>query len=148
MARPGAAKMSTMSKVFFDTNILIYAADKFDVRKQQISRKIIREAAVDGGGVVSTQVLQEFIVIATKKLGLSPLEAKEAAKSFLNFETVVVSPDLVFDAVDAMILNKVSFWDSLIVCAAAKAACEIVYTEDLNHGQQILHTTIVNPFVP
>ena len=98
-----------------------------------------------GGGVVSTQVLQEFFVSATRKLSMPPLAAKAVLKTFSIFETVQVSPALIEDAIDCSILNELSFWDALILTAAAAAGCGTVYSEDLNAGQTILGVTVQNP---
>jgi predicted nucleic acid-binding protein len=62
-----------------------------------------------------------------------------------RFETIVVSPTLIKDAIDCAIINRLSFWDALIVVSAESARCEIVWTEDLNHGQIIRGVRIENP---
>jgi len=38
------------------------------------------------------------------------------------------------------------FYDSLIIASALAAECDVLYSEDLQHGQQIQSLTIVNPF--
>lgn len=136
----------TYEKSFLDTNILIQAIDKTDRRKMKIARQLLREAAENNRGVISTQVLQEFYMAATKKLGVEPLMAKELLHQFHNFETIIISPNLISEAVDCSILNRISFWDSLIVAAAESAGCSAVWTEDLNDGQIIRGVKIKNPF--
>ena len=132
-------------KIFLDTNILTYAQDADAPEKQRRSRQVIEELAQSGGGVISTQVMQEFFVTATRKLGMPPLGAKAVLKTFALFEVVQVSPALIHDAVDCSILNELSFWDSLILAVAAAAGCATVYSEDLNAGQTILGVTVQNP---
>lgn len=66
-------------------------------------------------------------------------------KTFAVFEIVQVSPSLIQEAVDCSILNQLSFWDSLILAAAASAGCSTVYSEDLNPGQAILGVKVQNP---
>lgn len=136
-----------MSKFFFDTNILIYSLDSRDRKKQKQARHALKTAGQDGQGVISTQILQEFFVAATKKLGVDPLEAKSILRSFLNFEVVLVDADLIANAVDISILNKLSFWDALIVASAESARCEQLWTEDLNHGQIIQGVKVINPLL-
>ena len=102
-------------RVFLDTNILVYAQDASAPDKQRTSREIIAELAASGDGVISTQVIQEYFVAATRKLGVPPLAAKGVLKTFSVFETVRVSPILVQEAIDCSILNQLSFWDSLIL---------------------------------
>jgi predicted nucleic acid-binding protein len=131
---------------FFDTNVFVQAIDKSDSRKMKRARQIIREAAENNSGVLSTQVLQEFYVAATRKLGIDPLSAKELLHQFQNLETIVVSPGLISEAIDCSVLNRISFWDSLVVVAAESARCSFVWTEDLNDGQIIRGVQIKNPY--
>ena len=132
-------------KIFLDTNILTYAQDADAPDKQHRSRQVIGDLAQSADGVISTQVMQEFFVTATRKLGMPPLGAKAVLKTFALFEVVQVSPALIHDAVDCSILNELSFWDSLILAAAAAAGCATVYSEDLDAGQTILGVTVQNP---
>jgi predicted nucleic acid-binding protein len=133
-------------KVFIDTNILIYSMDNFDKKKRKRCRIILKELAESGTGVISTQVLQEFYVAATRKLKLNPIDAKKIIHSFKNFEVVTVTSHIVDDAIDCSILNSLSFWDSLIICSAEFAHCESLLTEDLNPGQIIRSVKIDTPF--
>jgi len=135
-----------MSKVFFDTNILVYCLDRHNSRKQEIARAILRKAAAEATGVVSTQVLQEFYVVATRKLNVDPLAAKEMMLAFSNLGLVTVSAEIIATVIDCSILNRISFWDGLIIAAAEKAACTTLLTEDLNDGQIIKGIRTVNPF--
>ncbi len=96
-------------------------------------------------GVISTQVMQEFYVAATKKLGAEPLVVKDILSAFERFETVVIMPDIIKEAIDCGIINRLSFWDALIVAAAESANCERLWTEDLNDGQVIRGVRIENP---
>lgn len=132
-------------RVFLDANILVYAQDAGAPQKQRTSREVIAALAESGDGVISTQVMQEFFVAATRKIGVSPLVAKSVLKTFAVFEIVQVSPALIQEAVDCSILNQLSFRDSLILAAAASAGCSTVYSEDLNPGQAILGVKVQNP---
>jgi predicted nucleic acid-binding protein len=134
-------------KVFLDTNILLYAQDADASAKQQRSRDVIEELARSGDGVISTQVMQEFYVAATRKLGLPPLAAEAVLKTFTVFEVVQVSPAVIQEAIDCSILNQVSFWDSLLLAAAAAAGCVKMYSEGLNAGQTVLGVRVENPLV-
>jgi predicted nucleic acid-binding protein len=134
-----------MSKVFLDTNILVYSLDQADAAKKAKCRGLIRSLTAESKGVISTQVMQEFYVAATGKLGADPLLTKDILRSLERFETVVVSPSLIKDAIDCSIINRLSFWDALIIVSAESARCEILWTEDLNHGQIIRGVRIENP---
>ena len=135
-----------MSKFFLDTNILLYTLDANDKSKQAKARKLIQTVTEQDILVISTQVLQEFYVASTTKLGVEPLLAKNIMRSFENMEIVQITPYLIGEAVDTSILNVISFWDSLIVVAAESARCELLYSEDLNSGQIIRGVMIENPF--
>jgi predicted nucleic acid-binding protein len=133
-------------KTFLDSNVLAYAQDKGAPTKRSRSRDLIISLAKSGDGVISTQVMQEFYIAATRKLGVEPIAAKGILKTFSLFEVVQVTPELIHEAIDCSILNTLSFWDSLVLAAAASAGCTTLYTEDLNDGQTILGVKIHNPF--
>jgi predicted nucleic acid-binding protein len=135
-------------KSFVDSNVLIYAYDNAAPGKRDVARALVHELLRDGRGVISTQVLQEFYAVTTGKRILAPLDAKVALQGFREFESVQVSPDLIEEAVDCSLLNRISFWDALIITAAVAANCSTALTEDLQHGQTILGVRIVNPFLP
>ena len=134
-----------MSKVFLDTNIFVYSLDQSDSGKRKKCRNLIKSLTDENSGVISTQVLQEFYVAATSKLGADSLLVKDIIRSLERLETVVVSPMLIKEAIDCSLINRLSFWDSLIVVTAESAHCEILWTEDLNHGQIIRGVRIENP---
>jgi len=133
-------------KAFLDSNVLAYAQDKDSPDKRKISRKLIEQLGRSGDGVISTQVMQEFYVAATRKLAVDALAAKNVLKTFSVFEIVQVTPQLIQDAVDCSILNVLSFWDALVLVAASAAGCSTVYTEDMNAGQTVLGLKLQNPF--
>jgi predicted nucleic acid-binding protein len=135
------------AKVFLDANVLVYAQDAASPEKQRRSRDLIARLARTGDGVISTQVMQEFFVAVTRKLGVPPLAAKAVLKTFTVFEIVTAGPDLIHDAIDCAVLNAISFWDALIIAAAASAGCTILFTEDLNHGQIIMGVKVQNPLL-
>ncbi len=136
-----------MSKIFLDTNFLVYTIDNHDPAKKKLSRLILEKIINENTPVISTQVIQELFVTLTKKLDIEPLLAKNIIHSFEHLEIVCISMNIIKEAIDCSTVNKLSFWDSLIICAAENAKCELLYTEDLNHGQIIRGIKIVNPFL-
>jgi len=108
----------------------------------------LRNAGVNNTGTLSTQVLQEFYITAVKKIGIEPFFAKELLHHFHRFETVIVTPHPIADAIDCSILNRISFWNALLIVAAESAGCWILFSEDLNDGQVIRGVQIKNPFNP
>ncbi len=139
--------MSDKTKVFFDSNILVYFADSADPQKQQIAEKLIKNAVINDNGVISTQSLQEFFAATTRKLLCTKEKAKEYVENFSDSFTVEqVSVPLILKAINISIKNQFSFWDSLILSAAIQSGCIICYSEDLSNSQIIEGVKIVNPF--
>jgi len=133
-------------KVFIDTNILVYANDKTSPEKQYKCTVKIKEIHRHGNGVISTQVLHEFYVASTKKLKISPIEARRQIDSLLDFEIIEIDVPLIKEAIDCSILDQISYWDALVVVSAQKGGCGILLTEDLNHGQIIKGIKVENIF--
>lgn len=133
------------SRVFIDSNILLYAIDKSDVRRRNAARKVLRKLIRHRQGVVSTQVAQEFYSIATRKLGVQPIIARRVLEHFDDFDVVSIDMPIVHEAIDCSILSKISFWDALIICTAKAYGVQEVYSEDLNEGQVIRGVKVSNP---
>lgn len=139
--------MSDKTKVFFDSNILVYFADSADPQKQQIADNLIKNAVINDNGVISTQSLQEFFAATTRKLLCAKEKAKEYVENFSDsFSVEQVSVPLIIKAINISIKNQFSFWDSLILSAAIQSGCIICYSEDLTNGQIVEGVKVVNPF--
>ena len=133
---------------FVDTNVLVYAEDVSAGRKHQAARDLLIQLWNDADGVVSVQVLQEFYVTLTRKVG-KPLNATKAlaiVKEYLAWVVVDNTPKLLVAAVGLQQRAQLSFWDALVVQAALDAGCDRLYSEDLNAGHKFGSLTIVNPF--
>lgn len=134
-------------KSFFDTNILVYTADDDAPAKQERATALLTMVEQTVRPVISTQVLQEFYSAATRKLGLAPRHARALVESASEFEVVVVDVGIVREAIDLSIIEQVSLWDALIIIAAAKARCTVLYSEDLADGRTYRGVRVVNPFL-
>lgn len=132
---------------FFDTNVLVYTDDLDAPEKRERATALYEACHGRRQAVVSTQVLQEYFVTATRKLGVAAEIARRKAELFGRAH--LVRPELqdLLGAVDLHRLHGFSFWDALIVRAALVAACRRLYTEDLQHGRKIDGLEVVNPFV-
>ncbi|MCC7202357.1 MAG: PIN domain-containing protein [Nitrospirae bacterium] len=137
-------------RLFFDTNILVYAFDKSDTEKHNISARLIKTAFENRNGHISTQVLQEFFVVTTQKIEktLTINEARDIINDFPVWTVVDTNLQVILQAIEVMKEYHLSFRDSLIVCTAKVAGCNIIYTEDLSHQQIIGNTRIINPYRP
>lgn len=136
-----------MSKIFVDTNILVSSLYNANPGVKKKARLRLKELEGRNHGVISTQVLQEFYVVATRKLGIEALLAKQMIQRFENFEVVTVGPPMIYAAIDCSITTQISFWDALIVIAAEISKCEFLWTEDLNPGQMIREIRVMNPLL-
>jgi predicted nucleic acid-binding protein len=136
-------------KVFVDTNILVYAHDAAAGEKHSRAKALVSQIWNDRCGVLSTQVLQEFYVNIRKKAAapVSTAEAKQWLTDYLNWEIVVNDGNAVIEAIDLEERYQVSFWDALILHAANSAGASVVYSEDLNRGQQYADLVVQNPLV-
>lgn len=136
-------------KYFIDTNIFVYSFDSANSEKQKIANELIKRALKNNIGCISFQVIQEFMNISTRKFAV-PLSIKDCEKYMNSILAplceVFVSIELYTQALDVMERWKFSFYDSLIVAAALRADCSILYSEDLQHEQKIGPMTIRNPF--
>ena len=131
---------------FTGTHVLVYADSADAAAKQACATALIAEHLRAGSGVVSTQVLHEFVNAALRKLAL-PLDLVRArVRLYSRFETVNASPGAVLEALDLHALHKVSFWDALVLQAAHQSGCVQLLTEDLQAGAVIGGVRIVNPF--
>ena len=99
-------------------------------------------------GHLSFQVLHEYYVTATRKLdpprGLDDARADVAALlAWHPIATDIVVMDRAWTIQDRY---GFSWWDALIVAAANTARCDVLLTEDLQHGQQLDGVTVLDPF--
>ena len=133
-------------RVFFDTNILLYADDDGVPQKRDRAAGLLDAALRASTGVVSTQVLQEYFVGATRKLGLDAVRARARVQAYLSFDVVVVEPAMILGAIDLHRLDAISFWDALVIKAASSSGCEVLYSEDLQDGRMLEGMRIRNPF--
>jgi predicted nucleic acid-binding protein len=134
------------ARVFLDTNILVYADDLDAGPKRRVATELITKAIVDRNGVLSTQILQEFFVVATRKLGVKPEVARRKVELLSTLDVVRIQVGDVLEAIDLHRLHKLSFWDSLVLRCAIVAGCERLLSEDLQHGRIIGGVRIENPF--
>jgi len=132
---------------FLDTNILLYCDDSADVSKQQRALTLVLEHKAQRTGVVSLQVLQEYFVNATRKLGLDPGLVRQKVETYSRFDVVEPVAADILAAIDFHRLHRISYWDAMVVHCARKSGCRVVLTEDLQHGQEFDGVKIVNPFL-
>lgn len=131
---------------FFDTNILIYADDKAEPEKQRRALTLLTEHRRAGTGVVSLQILQEYFVTVTRKLGLEAGLARRKVELLSEFDVMVPDIPDVLAAIDLHRLHQVSFWDALVLRSAQQAGCRVLLSENFQHHRDVDGLRIVNPF--
>jgi predicted nucleic acid-binding protein len=134
--------------VFLDTNILFYAYDRHDPRKQRVAQSLLIDGMENESAALSVQVLGEFFSIVTRQIKqpMTPDEAKEAIELFSSLLIQEIDLAMVERAIDTHKIYRISYWDALIVSAAERAGCKRILSEDLNDGQLYHGLAIYNSF--
>jgi predicted nucleic acid-binding protein len=129
-------------RAFFDTTLLIYAVSLED------PRAAIAEKLLAAGGLISVQVLNEFVAVARRKLDMSWEDIRDAlaAVRILCEPATPLSVKIHEAALDLASQYGYQIYDALTLAAALDAKCNILYTEDMQNGQKIGALTIRNPF--
>ena len=136
------------AEYFLDTNVIVYLFDEIDADKRRQCGTLVKESLERGIGCISYQVVQETLNVVTHKIGVRP----EAVQRLLD-EVLIplwqINPtgSLYQSALSLQSRYGFSFYDSLIIAAALEAGCTRLYSEDMQHGQQIQGLTILNPFM-
>lgn len=133
---------------FVDTNVLLYAISKDPA--EQAKAGTARALLDDADLVLSTQVLQEFFVQATRATRSDALSIEQASAlvdAFSRFTVQDITLPIVRAAMRLQARAGLSYWDCAIVEAAREAGCDTVLSEDLSHGQDLDGVIAVNPFI-
>jgi predicted nucleic acid-binding protein len=137
-------------KFFLDTNIFVYSLDLAAPSKARKAAALIRDGIETRRGIVSYQVVQEFFNVAFTRFArpMPPFTAEEyLATVFRPLLAVHSSPVLFVSALQLYHQHHLSWYDCLIVAAAREAGCELLYSEDLQHGRHFDDLRIENPFL-
>jgi len=136
-------------RYFLDTNIFVYSLAPSEPAKQAVACRLIDEAVKRRSGVVSFQVVQEFVSVATRKFAkpFSPGACREYVSAILlPICDVFPGVDFHMQALDVYERTGLSFHDCLILQAALQAGCDTLYSEDLQDGYKLHGVTVRNPF--
>lgn len=140
---------STTKKFFLDTNIFVSTFDSASASKRRRAVGLITEALDSRRGIISYQVVQEFLNVATRKFS----KRMAAADAQLYLDRILMplcevfpAKSLYSEALSISAESRLSFYDSLIVGSAITGGCGLLWTEDLQHGQRIRGIEIRNPF--
>jgi predicted nucleic acid-binding protein len=133
---------------FVDSNVLVYAHDRSETRRQPVAQALLDALWRDRSGALSTQVLQEFYVVATRKFDppMRRSAAREVVALYGTWPTVQVDVALILAASKLQERHSFSFWDALVVEAARRCGATRLLTENLQAGREIGGVRIENPF--
>lgn len=137
-------------EAFLDTNVLVYAVSVDEGGKHERAREIVRKGFEEGCYAISTQVLLEFYVTATRKLA-TPLPQDDAlafVTALAEWRVVGHTRGLVLAALAAASRLRISPWDAAILEAAREAGCTRLLSEDLSDGEVYDDVLVENPFRP
>jgi predicted nucleic acid-binding protein len=129
---------------FFDTNIFVYSLASGD------PRKVRAEALLQTGGLISVQVLNEFVSVAWKKMAIPWADIRNLLEAF---RYLCGSPlPLTIKTHETALRIGESYgyriYDALLIASALEARCGVLYSEDMQDGQVVDdQLTIRNPFV-
>jgi predicted nucleic acid-binding protein len=134
------------ARVFFDTNILVYAA--VGTGRDEPKRKRALELIESEDFGTSAQVLQEFFVTVVRKASrpLSAAQALDWIEQWAAFPCQAIDHQLVRIAIEQSERFAISYWDAAILVAAEALGTDTVYSEDLSDGQRYGRMRVVNPF--
>jgi predicted nucleic acid-binding protein len=137
-------------RFFLDTNIFVYTFDPNAPDKATRAAQLIRQATNTGEGIISYQVVAEFFNVALRRF-VQPMSTAEAEQYLITvFRPLLAvhsSPGIYLEALRICSKHKLAWYDSLIAAAALEGQCDILYSEDFQHGKEIDGLRIVNPFV-
>ncbi len=122
-----------------DTNVLVYAYDRSEPEKQKKALRLLDELVLAGRGVLSVQVLGEFLVTAVRKLA-KPLSAQQAYDRVVNYieswPVLEITPQIVLEAARGVRAHKLSYWDAQVWATARLNQIANVLSEDFSHGSK------------
>ena len=133
---------------FVDTNVLVYAHDASETVRQPAARAVLAELWRNRLGALSTQVLEEFYVVATRKFDppMPRRQARDLVEAYSNWRLIQIDVPLVLAASQLEERHTLSFWDALVLEAARRAGATRLISEDLQVGRRLGGVLIDNPF--
>ena len=132
---------------FIDSNIFVYANDKYDTKKQLLAINFLESIPQNYKIFISTQVICEVFSALVKKLKVDSHSARDFVRGLEKLSVLAVNQKIIQSGIDFHILHRLSFWDGIIVASAAACSCQILFSEDLSAEQEYSGIKVVNPFV-
>eukprot|EP01037_Dinobryon_pediforme_P022129 gene22129-23184_t len=132
--------------VAVDTNVITYAEGLGDADRILAATDVL--LGLSGRIVLPTQVFGELYNVLIRKAKRSPSHALAALDLWKQDGRVVdVSVQAFWRATALATSHGLQIWDAVILAASEDADCEILLSEDMQHGFQWRRITVINPFV-
>ena len=139
-----------IDKVLVDTNILVYAYDNSDPKKQPRALTTLNQLFDTNRGIISTQILGEFFITVTRKIP-DPLTIEEGINSLQNYirawTIVEITPMIILEAARGVKDYQLNFWDAQVWATARLNQIGVIYSEDFNTGSFLEGVQFINPLV-
>jgi predicted nucleic acid-binding protein len=134
-------------RVFIDTNLWAYRLDQREPAKSERVHGWLANIVADHEVVISTQVLIELRSVVSRKLQppLTDQQMTALLEALAGFEVVSTDANLILDAHQLAIRERLSWFDALIAEAAIRSRCSVLYSEAFGHGRRIAGLEVVNP---
>jgi predicted nucleic acid-binding protein len=136
-------------EILVDTNVLVYAYDRAEARKQKQALETLRRLAVGGRGRLSAQILGEFFRAVTQKIPspLSPGDAHGQIATLIRaFPALPITPLIVLEAARGVRDHRLNYWDAQVWATARLNQIPLVLSEDFKDGLVLDGVRFVNPF--
>jgi predicted nucleic acid-binding protein len=135
--------------ISFDTDVLVYAADRQAGMRHSIANQIIAMAIGKNTVAVTDQSLIEFLNATTVRGKLSLADATTTLRGYLTYFELMLPPlSVVEDTLTLLARHRLSVWDARILAVCDKHGCTHLLSEDMQDGAQYGGVTVVNPFNP
>ena len=137
------------ARVFVDTNVLVYARDASEPKKQGMAAHWMATLWANQAGRLSYQVLQEFYVTVTVKLspGLDKEVTRRDVEALWAWQPLTADAQVLAGAWLLQDRYLLPWWDALIVAAARISGCQYLLSENFQEGLDLANLTLVNPFL-
>jgi predicted nucleic acid-binding protein len=134
-------------RVFIDTNLWVYRLDRREPEKSHLVAQWLRELVAEHDIVISTQVLIELRAVLSRKLlpALPAGEIRATLEALAGFEVVPTEAALVLDAHELAEAEQLAWFDALILEAAIRSGCQVLFSEDFGHGRRFGALGVLNP---
>jgi predicted nucleic acid-binding protein len=140
-----------LSSILVDTNVVVYAYDGGEPKRQAIAERTLAELQPIRLAALSAQVLAEFFRVVTARL-VPPIPAGKAygvvGQLAQSFTIWAVDEVVVLEAARGVRDHRMNYWDAQIWATARLRGARTVLSEDFADGLTIEGVSFVDPFQP